>query len=190
MPFKIVFYAYSPSFTRTSTLTLAACFYEFYMVKFCVWQQLQRPVKVFPNTKPINIKLTATHNVLTYQTPFLFHMHEKTRQCVSSILFSFLLFLSFLVSISFKFVLLFLSFFLLFLLPSSSSLSLSSSSSKQNYQKSSTQKAIRASFIKNMSKFIRSLGNSATIISDAIATIRQIICPSLRSVSLQLLTPK
>lgn len=59
----------------------------------------------------------------------------------------------------------------------------------QYYQKSSTQKSIRTSFIKNMSVSIRSL-NSSIVISEAIPTIRQIICPSLRSVSLQLLTPK
>lgn len=59
----------------------------------------------------------------------------------------------------------------------------------QYYQKSSTQKSIRTSFIKNMSVSIRSL-NSSIVISEAVPTIRQIICPSLRSVSLQLLTPK
>ncbi|XP_031619161.1 chromosome transmission fidelity protein 18 homolog [Contarinia nasturtii] len=58
------------------------------------------------------------------------------------------------------------------------------------YQKSSTQKTIRASFVKSLSVMVRSLANSPTIISDAVASIRQIICPSLRSVSLQLLTPK
>lgn len=59
----------------------------------------------------------------------------------------------------------------------------------QYYQKSSTQKSIRTSFIKNMSVSIRSL-SSSIVITEAIPTIRQIICPSLRSVSLQLLTPK
>lgn len=113
----------------------------------------------------------------TYQITFYSYAWKKAVNVFPFFNFVFLLFLSSLVSRSFKFA---LFFFLL-----SSSLT-----SKQHYQKSSTQKAIRASFIKNMSKFIRSLGNSATIISDAIATIRQIICPSLRSVSLQLLTPK
>lgn len=60
----------------------------------------------------------------------------------------------------------------------------------QYYQKFSTHKLIRATFIKNMSALMRSIGNSSNILSDAITTIRQIICPSLRSVSLQLLTPK
>lgn len=58
------------------------------------------------------------------------------------------------------------------------------------YQKSTLQKSISGALAKNISVLTRSLGNGSTIISDAIASIRQIICPSLRSVSLQLLTPK
>lgn len=60
----------------------------------------------------------------------------------------------------------------------------------QFHQKSTMQKSTRAAFTKHMSVLVRSLGNSSTIISDSVDSIRQIICPSLRSVSLQLLTPK
>lgn len=61
---------------------------------------------------------------------------------------------------------------------------------QQFHQKSSTQKSIRAAFIKNLSVLVRSIGNTANILSDAITIIQQIISPTLRSVSMQLLSPK
>lgn len=57
-------------------------------------------------------------------------------------------------------------------------------------QKVVLQKTVRAAFLKNISSNVRCLGNGPSVLMDTISFIRHILSPSLRFVSLQLLTTK
>lgn len=57
-------------------------------------------------------------------------------------------------------------------------------------QKANIQRLIQSSLRKGLCATTRGIGDGQAIIIDTIPLLRKILCPSLRSVSLQLLSPK
>lgn len=103
---KIVFFCPPPSLLCFFVLIH---FMNFTWWNFACGSRFSSPVKVFPNTKPINIKLTTTQCTMYISKYVSFHVWKKNPQSVSFFISFF--FISFLVSISHLFVLFFLPSF-------------------------------------------------------------------------------